>query len=72
MIGNQYVGRKVEIGTALRRARGHLINAARERRLGNLGYWRAYMTLARHELAVARSRIDRAPASTRRRWHCGR
>jgi hypothetical protein len=71
MSGNQHASTKTDLLTMLAFARRQLEQAIELRRLGSV---HADFTLAdaRYALQLYRARYNAAPASTRRRWACGK
>jgi hypothetical protein len=70
--GNQHQSRKVDLLRALSVARAQLGHAQFHRGNGNDGLADYHLSDARHMLTVYRAKYDAAPASTRRRWACGK
>lgn len=72
MTGNQHKSPRRTILKRLREARACLARAASYRRQGADGPARAALQSARYWLSCARDAMAAAPASTHRRWACGR
>lgn len=69
---NQHGSTKADLIRALGHAREALRGAATARRAGNQPLYHYFLDDARYFLALFRATYNRSPASTRRRWACGR
>lgn len=74
MTGNQHVSTKTDLLRALGVARRAIESCAflRGRGLGGGGLYASSLDDARYMLRLYRVKYDAAPASTRRRWSCGK